>query len=154
MTPERWQQIDQLLDAALQRNAEERGLFLTDVCAGDESLRREVESLLAAHNRAATFIEASPPVAAEVITDDQAKGMIGRTLGHYQIRALLGAGGMGIEASGRDRPTEEPHGGTPFLRRTVGRRDGRSVEGLAAYGYPRLELCPRVAAVGTAQEMP
>jgi serine/threonine protein kinase/tetratricopeptide (TPR) repeat protein len=95
MTPERWQQIDQLLDAALQRNAEERGSFLTDSCAGDDSLRREIESLLEAHNRAATFIEASPPVAAEVITDDQVKGMIGRTLGHYQIRALLGAGGMG-----------------------------------------------------------
>src|SRR5207244_3931782 len=41
---------------------------------------------------------------------------------------------------------------TPFLRRTVGRRDGRSVEGLAAHGNPRLELCPRVASVGTEQE--
>jgi serine/threonine protein kinase/tetratricopeptide (TPR) repeat protein len=95
MTPERWQQIDQLLDAALQRNPDERSPFLAEACAGDESLRREVESLLAAHNQAATFIEASPPGAAEIITDHQAKAMIGRTLGHYQIRALLGAGGMG-----------------------------------------------------------
>jgi tRNA A-37 threonylcarbamoyl transferase component Bud32 len=69
MNPERWQQIDQLLDVALQRNPEEWGPFLTDACTGDESLRCEVESLLAAHNQAATFIEASPPGAAEIITE-------------------------------------------------------------------------------------
>jgi len=47
MTPERWRQIDRLYQAALERDATEREAFLDKACAGDEELRREVESLLA-----------------------------------------------------------------------------------------------------------
>jgi len=35
MNPERWQQIDQLLEAALERRPEERAAFLAVACAGD-----------------------------------------------------------------------------------------------------------------------
>ena len=47
MTPERWQQIERLLYAALALNVSERAAFLEQVCAGDPALQREVESLLA-----------------------------------------------------------------------------------------------------------
>jgi hypothetical protein len=57
MTPERWKQIDQLLDSALQREANQRSAFLEQACAGDEELRREVESLLAHQTQAESFIE-------------------------------------------------------------------------------------------------
>ena len=52
MDTKRWAQIDHLLDEALLRTAEERAAFLAEACANDEELRREVESLLAAHERA------------------------------------------------------------------------------------------------------
>lgn len=47
MKAERWQQVEQVYHAVLERDAEERAAFLAAACAGDERLRREVESLLA-----------------------------------------------------------------------------------------------------------
>jgi serine/threonine protein kinase len=96
MTPERWRQIEQLYHAALERTAEERAAFLATACAGDEALLGEVRSLLASHDQAASFIEKSPEdIVAGMLADEQARSMIGRTLGHYQLSSLLGAGGMG-----------------------------------------------------------
>ena len=46
MTPERWREIERLYYAALERDADERAVFLNEACGGDEGLRREVESLL------------------------------------------------------------------------------------------------------------
>jgi eukaryotic-like serine/threonine-protein kinase len=43
----RWQQIKQLYHAALERKESQRAAYLHEVCAGDDALRREVESLLA-----------------------------------------------------------------------------------------------------------
>ena len=94
---ERWQQIEQLYHAALARGGEERATFLAEVCAGNEELRREVESLLAYEDRAANFIE-SPAldVAARMIADDQSANVVaGQLINHYKITAPLGAGGMG-----------------------------------------------------------
>ena len=47
MTPERWQEIERLYHAVLNRPAPERASFLASACDGDADLRREVESLLA-----------------------------------------------------------------------------------------------------------
>ena len=96
MKPERWRQIDQLLEAALEREPEERAAFLADACAGDESLRLEVESLLRSDEAADCFIE-EPAVAlvAEVIAEQPAQAMAGRRIGHYKILSRLGSGGMG-----------------------------------------------------------
>jgi serine/threonine protein kinase/Tol biopolymer transport system component len=96
MKAERWQQVEQLYHAALERGAEERADFLTQACVGDESLRREVESLLAYERQAADFIE-SPAldVAAKVIADEQGALAAGQTINHYKISSVLGSGGMG-----------------------------------------------------------
>ena len=48
MTPDRWRQIEDICHAALAHAVNERAAFLTQACAGDDALRREVESLLAA----------------------------------------------------------------------------------------------------------
>src|SRR5499426_164582 len=70
MKPERWQQIDQLLEAALDRRPEERSAFLAVACAGDESLRLEVESLLRSDKAAESFIEESVvALAADVLAE-------------------------------------------------------------------------------------
>jgi len=96
MNPERWRQIDQLLEAALERRPEERAAFLAVACADDESLRLEVESLLRSDEAVESFIE-EPVVAlaAEVIAEQPAEALAGRRIGHYKILSRLGAGGMG-----------------------------------------------------------
>ena len=57
MQPERWKQIDQLFHSALEQEPDRRVAFLLQECGGDESLRREVEALIASHERAEGFIE-------------------------------------------------------------------------------------------------
>ena len=52
MTPERWAQIRQIFDGALERSEVDRAAYLRVVCARDDELRREVESLLASHDSA------------------------------------------------------------------------------------------------------
>lgn len=97
MKTKRWQQVEQLYHAALERNAGERGAFLAEACAGDDLLRRDVESLLAYEDQATNFLE-SPAldVAAKMLTDDQdATEMVGKVINHYRIVRPLGAGGMG-----------------------------------------------------------
>jgi hypothetical protein len=54
MNPERWSQIDSLLDAALDHAPEARTAFLREACPEDEELRGEVESLLVAHGQSGT----------------------------------------------------------------------------------------------------
>jgi serine/threonine-protein kinase len=94
MTPEHWQQIKTLLQAALEREPHERAAFFKEACADDPSLQSEVESLIASHEQAGGFIE-SPAyeVMAGSLADD--KSMVGEVLGPYQIIGLLGTGGMG-----------------------------------------------------------
>src|SRR5438309_7162704 len=57
MKPERWQLLDQLFHSALEREPGERAAFLDEACGGVESLRKQVEALLAAHEAAAGFID-------------------------------------------------------------------------------------------------
>jgi serine/threonine protein kinase/Tfp pilus assembly protein PilF len=97
MKNERWQEIEQLYHAALQRDANDRAAFLVEACKGDEKLRRELESLLKYEERAEHFIE-SPAldVAAKMMADDRNPDvMVGQTINQYKILRLLGAGGMG-----------------------------------------------------------
>ena len=59
MTPERWQQIEELYHAARARREADPAAFLAEACAGDEAVRREVQSLLA-HPAAADAFLAVP----------------------------------------------------------------------------------------------
>lgn len=96
MKRERYQQIEQLLHAALERPPEERAAFIEQSSGGDEELCREVKSLMAYDDRAARFIETPPGgFAAALLAEEQEESMLGRTLSHYQVLAFLGAGGMG-----------------------------------------------------------
>ncbi len=93
MTPERWQRIKPLLQSALERDPGERSAFLAAECAGDQALRKDVESLISSHEQAGDFIEAPAlEVMAGSLADDQ---VVGRNLGPYAVSARLGAGGMG-----------------------------------------------------------
>ena len=96
MKPERWKQVNDLFQSAIERGPEERAAFLDESCHGDEGMRREVESLLTSHERAENFIEVPAfEVAPELATNDSADALVGKLFGHYRIESLIGVGGMG-----------------------------------------------------------
>jgi hypothetical protein len=100
---ERWLKVESLYHDALEREAGARPEFLRQACAGDESLLREVESLLAEEEPGSFLGKPALDVAAQVLAQDQAgvagtvspEAMSGRVVSHYRILAKLGAGGMG-----------------------------------------------------------
>src|SRR5882724_11930853 len=96
MTPERWQQVKQIFQSALERNPAERSAFLNQACADDPALRSEVESLIASHDQAGDSIEAMAAEAAtEMLGDEQPGPILGKHISHYEVLSLLGRGGMG-----------------------------------------------------------
>src|SRR4029453_10899504 len=99
---ERWATVKRIHQAALDRDSGQRARFLDEACAGDETLRREVESLLAYQDRAEAFLE-SPAVEVSARAIDSSRvTLVGRTLSHYRVQSLLGAGGMGEVYLARD----------------------------------------------------
>ena len=96
MTPERRRQVEELYHAALSCEVTERARFLGKACAGDEALRREVESLFAQRATAETALDAAGTAAAQTVRDRDPSDLSGRRLGAYQVQAPIGAGGMGV----------------------------------------------------------
>ena len=96
MTPERYRQIGEIFDAALEIGAEGRAAFLNQACSGDAELRSEVESLMRSNEEAPDFIaDPALTVAAELLAQIDADDLIGQTIARYKIVSLLGTGGMG-----------------------------------------------------------
>ena len=95
MTPEHWQQIDNLFQEALQRPFDERSALLDEACLDEES-RKEVESMISFYQQAGNFLEV--PVfeaAATLFLEDRDEPLTGMTIGPYKVGAQIGAGGMG-----------------------------------------------------------
>jgi serine/threonine protein kinase len=91
LTAERWAQIKEIFQAALERPISGRGAFLEEACRGDGALRQEVESLLAGQDSSSL---ASP--AEELLNHIAAAELAaGQSLAHYRVEAKLGEGGMG-----------------------------------------------------------
>ncbi|MEO8677543.1 MAG: protein kinase [Vicinamibacterales bacterium] len=108
MTDERWPRVKALFQDAVERPPGERDAFLASATADDATLRREVESLLAADTSHAGFLDQLPvatesvlayPLAALLPGTDPAPShtvlAAGLRVGPYEIVAPLGAGGMG-----------------------------------------------------------
>jgi len=102
MNAERWKQVNDLFQSTVERRPEERSAFLDEVCH-DQSVRREVESLLTSHQRAENFIEVPAFEATpELVPNDSEVALFGKVIGHYRIESLIGTGGMGKVYLARD----------------------------------------------------
>lgn len=96
MTPERWRQVKELFHSALALEPHERRAFLQTACVGRDSLRREVESLLKAHELTGSFIDAPAYLAAaEMLSDEVEQLRAGSSFACYEVIRALGRGGMG-----------------------------------------------------------
>ena len=92
MPTDRWAAINALFDEALLIPADQRSAWLDARCGTDGTLRREVEGLLAAHDRTGGLLDA--PFAAMMTAVDAAGGE--RHIGPYRVVRELGRGGMGV----------------------------------------------------------
>jgi TolB-like protein/Tfp pilus assembly protein PilF len=96
VTPARWRQIKEVLNAALERPAGERGRLIAEACAGDTELRAEVESLLASYGRADDFLESGARAGVlRSLPNHWHETPAGARLGPYKIVREIGRGGMG-----------------------------------------------------------
>ena len=100
---ERAQRVAEVVKCALQRAPQDCAAFLDEICAGDEQLRREVDSLLKFQEDASEFIEKPAlHIAAESFLG-QGLYRTGQIIGDYEILSLIGSGGMGEVYLAEDR---------------------------------------------------
>ena len=153
MDPDRWKQIEALYHDILAEPPEHRAALLDGWCAHNSELRRELESLLDAHNEAGDFLSpehlrgqmepvGSPPA---FLPD-------GSSLGQYQTLELLGSGGMGVVYRARDARLDRqvalkvlPADSADLERVSRFRREARAASGLS---HPNLVTTYEIGQAG------
>ncbi|HVE57283.1 MAG TPA: serine/threonine-protein kinase [Pyrinomonadaceae bacterium] len=95
MTPEKWLEVKEIFNVALDLPPGERRSFIEKRCA-DNELREEVEALLASADEAEDFIE-DPALTrvSHLVTAEKMPSYIGKQIGAYKIEKEIGKGGMG-----------------------------------------------------------
>ena len=103
-----WLRVKQLVAEGATRPPADRARFLDDLGSDDAAVRREVESLLAAHDQAGDFFERRSPALSALadagvsLPRESAHLSTGHRLGSYEVLAAIGAGGMGEVYRARD----------------------------------------------------
>src|SRR5579883_1503620 len=146
MTSERWLKVNELFYAAIESDAARRSALLEEACAGDEALRREVESLVASHERAAGFLrEPAFEAGARLLANEEgADSFIGKRVGAFTVTREIGRGGMGaVYEAVRDEAEFEQRVAIKLIKRGMDTdaalrrfRDERRI--LAALEHPNI----------------
>jgi len=101
-----WPRVKRVLEEALARAGADRQAYLAEVCGTDASLRRRIETLIAAEERAATFLETP---AAQLLEEARVRvDLSGRSVSSYQLLSRLGAGAMGEVYLAHDAKLDRP----------------------------------------------
>jgi len=104
--PGRWADVKTIFNAAVALDGPARTAYLAAACAGDLALRQHVDSLLASHEQAQSFLEIA---AAEVLqVPSTADDISGRIIGSYRVESLIGRGGMGEVYAAHDTRLDRP----------------------------------------------
>ena len=131
-----WRRVEKVYHEALEHRPESRAAFVTAACGGDSSLRREVESLLAADGAHALVDQPAMDIAAELL-DDGAPLAPGTELGPYRIEGLIGTGGMGRVYRARDTRLNRTVA-LKISKEGFGERFEREARAVAALNHPHI----------------
>ena len=98
-----WESLRLLFERVLERPADDRGVYLAQHVP-DERLRREIASLIAAHEAAGDFLSAAAPGLPAAIEPPfrPLRFTAGTRLGAFEVVEPLGRGGMGEVYRARD----------------------------------------------------
>ena len=91
---QRWRRVADLFERALTVRDADRAVWLEAACGGDAALIDDVTALLAAHERAGSFLESGPAIGTP--PDPATIPVPDAPIGPYQVIDVIGAGGMGV----------------------------------------------------------
>ena len=136
MSQENWRRVEEVYHEALEHRPESRAAFVTAACGADASLRREVESLLAADGADALVDQPAMEIAAELLNDSDPM-VPGAELGPYRIENLIGSGGMGRVYRARDTRLNRTVA-IKISKQGFGERFEREARAVAALNHPHI----------------
>jgi eukaryotic-like serine/threonine-protein kinase len=120
MTPDKWKQVTELVEAALELAPGKREAFLDDACSADLTLRGEVEALLSSYNQAEGFLDGLFEGATTLIGGAEAAPVEGAMIGSYRVVRELGRGGMGtVYLAGRADDTYKKSVAIKLIKRAM-----------------------------------
>src|ERR1700757_1384684 len=95
MEPERWRQIEDLFQNALDCEPGRRTAFLDSACSGDASLRQEIESLLASYEKGRFTEKPAFSEGIKLLEESEERSHAGQNIGPYRVIRKISQGGMG-----------------------------------------------------------
>ncbi len=145
MDPERWPRVKEVFAQIVEGPAERRAALLHELCADDPEVRREVESLLLAHDGTEHGMQTDAfGIAAQLRTETA--DYKGRTFGPYRIVREIGRGGMGaVFLAERADGEFQQRVALKIVRRSLADRDlerhfRRERQILATLSHPHIAL--------------
>ncbi len=128
MDQAQWRKIETLFEAALVVEPARRAAFLEENCSGDETLRKEVESLLLHGEKAGRFLQ---------LPEGVKQLEAGQRVSRYEILEKLGEGGMGVVYKAKDTLLGRSVA-LKFIKAQFSRHWEREARAVAALNHPHI----------------